>query len=227
MVIQLFLCLTFLKWSFVESTLLFQTNSEFGIFMAISVPLTLKNRNVFLSYNYEFNYYQPEHIYKYPPILMGDNWEDSYLTYNTTGGVGSSSSRSFSPADGNDSTKLRFSRSLPVMSRTNFYIMLKDKLERTGYPSESCLLRLICETNASTLGQVNGLLGSIVHIIFSPSSSSDENLDKVYYQAEWDGHRHGDCSSYARHCEENVLDLISRPLYDVLREAMDRRNGRQ
>lgn len=54
---------------------------------------------------------------------MGDNWEDSYLTYNTTGGVddlgGSSSSR-----------KLRPSRSLPAMSRTNFYIMLKDKLER-------------------------------------------------------------------------------------------------
>lgn len=38
--------------------------------MAISVPLTLKNRNVFLSYNYEFNYYQPEHVYKYPPILV-------------------------------------------------------------------------------------------------------------------------------------------------------------
>lgn len=38
--------------------------------MAISVPLSLRNRNVFLSYNYEFNYYQPEHIYKYPPILV-------------------------------------------------------------------------------------------------------------------------------------------------------------
>ncbi|XP_017022244.1 uncharacterized protein [Drosophila kikkawai] len=209
-----------LKWPLVDSTLIYNTNSEFGIFMAISVPLSLKNRNVFLSYNYEFNYYQPEHIYKYPPILMGDNWEDGYLTYNTTGGVdalgGYSSSR-----------KLRPSRSLPAMSRTNFYIMLKDKLERTGYPGEPCLLRLICETNASTLGQINGLLGSIVHILFTPSSSNDENLASDYYQAEWDGHRHGDCSSYASQCEENVLDLISRPLYDVLLEAIDRRNGRR
>ncbi|KMY93751.1 uncharacterized protein LOC6734469 [Drosophila simulans] len=218
-------CLVFLRLIFVESTLIFQTNSEFGIFMAISVPLTLKNRNVFLSYNYEFNYYQPEHIYKYPPILMGDNWEDSYLTYNTTGGddSSSSSSRSFRSVDDNSSTK---KRTLPIMSRTNFYIMLKDKLERSGYPAESCLLRLICETNSSTLGQVNGLLGSIVHILFTPSSSNDENLDKDYYQAEWDGLRHGDCSSYASQCEENVLDLISRPLHDVLREALDRRNGR-
>ncbi|KAH8254246.1 hypothetical protein KR032_009080 [Drosophila birchii] len=218
--IQIVLVLTLLKWSFVGSTLIYNTNSEFGIFMAISVPLSLKNRNVFLSYNYEFNYYQPEHIYKYPPILMGDNWEDSYLTYNTTGGEdalgGSSSSRTLRP-----------SRSLPAMSRTNFYIMLKDKLERSGYPGEPCLLRLICETNASTLGQVNGILGSIVHIIFTPSSSNDEYLASDYYQAEWDGQRHGDCSSYVSQCEENVLDLISRSLYDVLRDVMDRRNGRR
>ncbi|EDW47845.1 GM19477 [Drosophila sechellia] len=179
-------CLAFLQLIFVESTLIFQTNSEFG---------------------------------------MGDNWEDSYLTYNTTGGddSSSSSSRSFRSVDDNSSTK---KRTLPIMSRTNFYIMLKDKLERSGYPAESCLLRLICETNSSTLGQVNGLLGSIVHILFTPSSSNDENLDKDYYQAEWDGLRHGDCSSYASQCEENVLDLISRPLHDVLREALDRRNGR-
>jgi len=39
--------------------------------MAISVPIGLPHRNVFLSYNYEFNYYQPEHVYKYPPILVG------------------------------------------------------------------------------------------------------------------------------------------------------------
>ncbi|XP_017068821.1 uncharacterized protein LOC108106352 [Drosophila eugracilis] len=224
--IQLFFFLILLSWASVRSTLLFQTNSEFGIFMAISVPLILKNRNVFLSYNYEFNYYQPEHVYKYPPILMGNDWEESYLTYNTTGGEGSSS-RSFHSVQGNSSSKLRSARSLPIMSRTNFYIMLKDKLERSGYAAKPCLLRLICETNASTLGQVNGLLGNIVHILFTPSSSSDEHLDKAYYQAEWDGHRYGDCSSYASQCEENVLDLISRPLLDVLREVLDRRNGRQ
>jgi len=58
---------------------------------------------------------------------MGDNWEDSYLTYNTTGGDDSSSSRSFRSVDDNSSTQ---KRTLPIMSRTNFYIMLKDKLER-------------------------------------------------------------------------------------------------
>jgi len=42
--------------------------------MAISVPIGLPHRNVFLSYNYEFNYYQPEHVYKYPPILVGSKY---------------------------------------------------------------------------------------------------------------------------------------------------------
>ncbi|KAH8337896.1 hypothetical protein KR067_008935 [Drosophila pandora] len=217
----------FLSWPFVQSTLIFNTNSEFGIFMAIAIPLSLKNRNVFLSFSYEFNYYQPEHLYKYPPILMGD-FEDSYLTYSTTGGEGATSSRrSISSDDSKNSTKMRPPRSLPAMSRTNFYIMLKDKLKRTGYPEEPCLLRLICETNASTLGQVNGLLGTLVHIIFTPSSSSDEHLDKEYYQAEWDGRQNGDCSQYAIQCKENVLDLISRPLDEILREVVDQRNGRQ
>ncbi|KAH8348218.1 hypothetical protein KR084_005505 [Drosophila pseudotakahashii] len=224
--IHIFVCLIILKWSLVGATLLFQTNSEFGIFMALAMPLSLKNRNVFISFSYEFNYYQPEHIYKYPPILMGNDWEESYLTYNTTGGV-DSSSRSFSSVEDNNSTNLqRTSRSLPIMSRTNFYIMLKDKLERSGYPGDACLLRLICEANASTLGQVNGLLGAMVHILFTPSSSRDENLDEDYYQAEWDGHRYGDCSSYGTQCQESVLDLISRPLVDLLREALDRRSGR-
>ncbi|KAH8306028.1 hypothetical protein KR018_012581 [Drosophila ironensis] len=225
--------LLLLKLSFVRATLLFNTNSEFGIFMAISVPISLKNRNVFLSYNYEFNYYQPEHVYKYPPILMGNDWEDSYLTYNTTGGVGafgrsfpSDEGRSNSTEQGkSDATRMRSARSLPAMSRTNFYIMLKDKLERSGYPGQSCLLRLICEANASTLGQVNGLLGNIVHILFAPSSSSDENLANDFYQAEWDG-QNGDCSAFTKSCEENVLDLISRPLDDILRELVDQRRGR-
>lgn len=38
---------------------------------------------------------------------------------------------------------------------------------RSGYPAEPCLLRLICETNDSTLSENNGFLGNIVHIIFT------------------------------------------------------------
>ncbi|EDV37545.2 uncharacterized protein Dana_GF13499 [Drosophila ananassae] len=226
------ICAIVINWSIVKSALLFTTNSEYGIFMAISVPISLTHRNVFLSYNYEFNYYQPEHVYKYPPILMGQDFEDSYLTYPTTGrnahGVCHNCTdwKLKENTTTNGSTKAsssREKRALTLMSRTVFYAMIKDKLRRSGFPGEACLLRLICETNASQLGEVNGFLGSLVHIIFSPSSSKDEYLPHEYYQAEWDGLKHQSCVAYTKKCPENVLDLISVPLEQALSDIISRR----
>ncbi|XP_023172816.2 uncharacterized protein LOC111600770 [Drosophila hydei] len=186
-----------------HAALLYPTNSEYGLFMAIAIPISLPHRNVFLSYNYEFNYYQPEHVYKFPPILMGQDFEDGYLTYPTHNARESRdcknctvSANSTQPEMTNippeketseTPTKQRERRNLPMLTRKTFYAMISDKLDRSGYPAQACLLRLICETNASTLGEINGLLGNIVHVIFSPSSSRDEQLPTAYYQAEFDG----------------------------------------
>ncbi|KAH8306024.1 hypothetical protein KR018_011190 [Drosophila ironensis] len=229
------LCAIIINGKIAQSSLLFTTNSEYGIFMAISVPIGLPHRNVFLSYNYEFNYYQPEHVYKYPPILMGQDFEDGYLTYPTTGreanGRFCQNCTDWKLGDNTTSTTnnastakaSREKRALTLMSRSVFYAMLKDKLRRSGFPGEDCLLRLICETNASQLGEVNGFLGSIVHIIFSPSTSKDEHLPQEYYQAEWDGREHQNCLAYTRKCPENALDLISVPLEQALSDILSRR----
>ncbi|XP_017836725.1 uncharacterized protein LOC108595950 [Drosophila busckii] len=218
--------------------------------MAISVPVSLPHTNVFLSYNYEFNYYQPEHVYKFPPIIMGDNFEDSYLTYPThdakegqTKGrqcldnctlsetaveleqeaqTEATSEKATATEQTTAATAKREKRELSLMSRTSFYAMLRDKLARTGHPPEDCLLRLICETNGSMLGDINGLLGNIVHIIFTPSSSRDEHLPSVYYQAEADGLQQ-QCSTYHKACPHNVLDLISTPVEQLLKEMANRR----
>lgn len=37
---------------------------------------------------------------------------------------------------------------------------------RSGFPGEACLLRLICETNSAQLAEVNGVLGSLMHVLF-------------------------------------------------------------
>ncbi|XP_034653003.1 uncharacterized protein LOC117891584 [Drosophila subobscura] len=256
------LCLPLMNWQPANSALLYTTNSEFGIFMAISVPIGLPHRNVFLSYNYEFNYYQPEHVYKYPPILMGD-YQDSYLTYPTSGREDSgrhcqncterrdeqmdTSSSSSGSSNSNSTAESRGKRSLSLMSRSIFYSMLRDKLQRcvpcalgrgpscdissnanlcshrSGYPADACLLRMICETNASQLGEVNGFLGSLIHIIFTPSSSKDEHLPEEFYQAEWDGRQRGECSGYTANCEANILDLISVPVEQALSDIVSGR----
>ncbi|ALC42540.1 CG34184, partial [Drosophila busckii] len=236
-------CYASLALTLTQAALLYPTNSEYGIFMAISVPVSLPHTNVFLSYNYEFNYYQPEHVYKFPPIIMGDNFEDSYLTYPThdakegqTKGrqcldnctlsetaveleqeaqTEATSEKATATEQTTAATAKREKRELSLMSRTSFYAMLRDKLARSGFGGESCLLRLICEVSATQLGEVNGVLGSLMHVLFSPSTSAPEQLPLSYYQAELDGARE-DCQHYEQHCGESLLDLISEPFELIL-----------
>ncbi|XP_030557886.1 uncharacterized protein LOC115760592 [Drosophila novamexicana] len=232
----MFLCSIFVKIVFLIITLIYPTNSEYGLFVAISVPISLPHRNVFLSYNYEFNYYHPEHVYKFPPILMGQDFADGYLTYpthdaaqsrqchNCTVGTNTTEPEIPEPEKTRDTTTapVREKRELSLMTRKTFYTILRDKLDRSGYPAEACLLRMICETNASTLGEINGFLGSIVHVIFTPSSSRDEQLSPDYYQAEADGLQQ-QCSLYESDCPYNVMDLISTPVERILQDIVQRR----
>ncbi|XP_036343868.1 uncharacterized protein LOC118753113 [Rhagoletis pomonella] len=106
-----------------------------------------------------------------------------------------------------------------LLTRTRVYHILGDLLKKSGYNGEPCLLSLICETNFSSLGEVNGILGTLVHILFSPSTSEYENLPLSYYQAEVDG-AHGFCEHYAAECEENPLHLISARLGDIIDDFM-------
>ncbi|XP_032589956.1 uncharacterized protein LOC116804953 [Drosophila grimshawi] len=230
--------------SLINTALLYPTNSEYGIFMAISVPISLPHRNVFVSYNYEFNYYQPEHVYKFPPILMGQDFAEDYLTYpthdastgreclnctasvNSTAKIRTENLAKIKERKKSQATPNREKRELSMMTRKSFYAMLRDKLERSAYPAEACLLRLICETNASTLGEVNGLLGNIVHVIFTPSSSRDEQLPSIYYQAEADGLQQ-QCATYSTDCSHNVLDLISAPVEQILKDIASKRRRKK
>ncbi|ALC42539.1 CG34443, partial [Drosophila busckii] len=102
-----------------------------------------------------------------------------------------------------------------LLTRSNIYHILVDKFQRSGFGGESCLLRLICEVSATQLGEVNGVLGSLMHVLFSPSTSAPEQLPLSYYQAELDGARE-DCQHYEQHCGESLLDLISEPFELIL-----------
>ncbi|KAH8400705.1 hypothetical protein KR009_000522 [Drosophila setifemur] len=96
-----------------------------------------------------------------------------------------------------------------LLSRTKFYEILSHRFELHGLGSGSgCLLRLICEANSYQLGELNGVLGTLVHIMFSPSSSRYEALPKRYYIAELEGRR-GNCGGYYPQCQHSVLDLIT------------------
>ncbi|KAH8284731.1 hypothetical protein KR054_000281 [Drosophila jambulina] len=113
------------------------------------------------------------------------------------------------PLDGMGEPVGRDREKRSLLSRSRFYEILSDRFELYGLGSgNSCLLRLICEANSYQLAHLNGVLGSLVHVMFSPSSSRYEALPKSYYIAELEGSK-GNCRAYHQKCQYSVLDLIT------------------
>ncbi|KAF7997911.1 hypothetical protein HCN44_009309 [Aphidius gifuensis] len=84
------------------------------------------------------------------------------------------------------------------------YDVIQNKLENAGYPGKKCLLRAICEASIAPLIN-NGIIGDILHIIFTPSSSYNENLPDDIVNAE----RKTECANQYCECPISLLDLIS------------------
>ncbi|XP_072938391.1 uncharacterized protein [Epargyreus clarus] len=99
----------------------------------------------------------------------------------------------------------RHSRSI---TRELAYTVLETRFKENGMNGKECMLRNICEAAETPLHH-NGLLGHIMHIIFTPSASKEEGLDDEYYQAEADGLK-GDCDKYMDLCPLSLFDLITR-----------------
>ncbi|CAH2267622.1 jg27894 [Pararge aegeria aegeria] len=99
----------------------------------------------------------------------------------------------------------RHSRSI---TRELAYTTLETKFQEHGMSGRECMLRNICEAAETPLHH-NGLLGHIMHIVFTPSSSREEGLEDVYYEAEADGLR-GDCDKYFDLCPYSLFDVITR-----------------
>ncbi|XP_076380348.1 uncharacterized protein LOC117227367 isoform X3 [Megalopta genalis] len=91
------------------------------------------------------------------------------------------------------------------LDRQLVYRVLANKLESAGYSGEGCLLKMICETANEPLSN-NGVLGDILQILFTPSSSQDEDLPSEIVEAEYAE----DCANYHAMCPQSPLTLISR-----------------
>lgn len=77
-----------------------------------------------------------------------------------------------------------------------------------GYNGHDCLLRAICEAAEIPLGLHNGVLGDIIHVLFTPSSSAKENILYDFYDAEIHGTMNM-CKYYSSNCPESIFDWIS------------------
>nr|CAD7443230.1 unnamed protein product [Timema bartmani] len=103
----------------------------------------------------------------------------------------------------------RQERSLRDFTRSNTYQMIRNKFESHGEDGESCLLRTICESSGAPL-RGTSFLGDILHVVFTPSSSNDEeDLGPEYYLAERQGLNGEDCEMIYEDCSLSLLELIT------------------
>ncbi|XP_030387566.1 uncharacterized protein LOC115634136 [Scaptodrosophila lebanonensis] len=190
-----------------SSAFLFYTRgSAIGFLAAVAIPLDLPNRNVYMAFNFESNYALPlNDSYK----QWVDRWDlDQHIL-----GIGGN----VTPIDGRsggayDNKSKRSIGGPPRYTRHSFYRSFVHYLEHFGLNGSACLLRTICEVSASPLDAQNGLLGSILQILFIPTTSAPEsylqNANSVY-EASWHGTCGFDCADYSKNCDRSVLDMIS------------------
>lgn len=93
------------------------------------------------------------------------------------------------------------------LSRQIVYQFFESKLNSFGLNGNACLLKTICQVADVALGRNNGVLGDLVHVIFSPSTSRDR-VGKKYFRAEQEG-AYGGCHRYNDRCPRSILDFIS------------------
>ncbi|XP_059062245.1 uncharacterized protein LOC131855050 [Achroia grisella] len=100
------------------------------------------------------------------------------------------------------------SRQSRSITRELAYMVLENRFKEYGMSGKACMLRNICEAAETPLHH-NGLLGHIMHIIFTPSSSREEGIDDQYYAAELEGQK-GNCDRYLDDCPFSLFDIITR-----------------
>ncbi|XP_054290939.1 uncharacterized protein LOC129005929 [Macrosteles quadrilineatus] len=109
-------------------------------------------------------------------------------------------------------------------SRWHLYYTAEAVLSRLGIGGRSCLLRAVCEAAETPLHH-NGLLGELLHILLTPTSTEDEPIDSSvlhYYAAERYGRAllsnssAAPCSQHYAACDTGLLDIVSTLVSDSL-----------
>ncbi|XP_034481405.1 uncharacterized protein LOC117787069 [Drosophila innubila] len=93
--------------------------------------------------------------------------------------------------------------------RWAIYQSFESMALRMHLNGRQCVLKSICESSAAPFDDRNGLLGELLHILLTPSSSKDplsEHTDNDYLQAERLGHAGVDCDTVYAKCAKSLLE---------------------
>ncbi|XP_049537073.1 uncharacterized protein LOC125951961 [Anopheles darlingi] len=180
-----------------KRSLVFTFNSATGILIALSVPLLITGRNIFVAYNFEANYGMPIESTDYTQGILkkGDNDQINAPEGEARDRV----RRELRPVH---PTPSRF-------TRKKLYRMIELNLTRYGFDGKKCILRMICELASWPVHEGNGVFGDIMQLLFTPSSTQYEKLPGEFYHAEELGAQRN-CRKYRKYCPKDPLEAISR-----------------
>ncbi|KAF6205455.1 hypothetical protein GE061_019628 [Apolygus lucorum] len=100
-------------------------------------------------------------------------------------------------------------RSFSGLNRSSTYTLLERRLDALGMNGRQCLLRLICEIARTPLSH-NGLIGTLLEIIFLPSKSEEEEGLDEETRAELVGMNDmNECGHVFYRCPQSLIDLVS------------------
>uniref|UniRef100_A0A182S8E1 Uncharacterized protein n=1 Tax=Anopheles maculatus TaxID=74869 RepID=A0A182S8E1_9DIPT len=165
---------------------------EPGVLIALSIPLLITGRNIFMSYNFEANYNMPTDSTDFTQGILkkGDNDQIHEAEARKARMIAPTPKRS-------------------SISRKKFYRAIELNLQRYGFAGKRCILRMICDLADAPLHHENGVLGDVLQLIFTPSLSQDENLPSEFARAEELGREHKNCNKYRAHCPASPIDLVT------------------
>lgn len=124
---------------------------HFKYLVALALPIDIPDRNLFVSYNFEFNYALPTLSTDftqglYDKILLVPGVQDEIL----------------------DQEKNFEARKIEnFFSRFSIYQMIEERLNENGINGNQCLLQIICEASGSDFIDRNGVFGNLFHIFFT------------------------------------------------------------
>ncbi|XP_037874421.1 uncharacterized protein LOC105841556 [Bombyx mori] len=161
--------------------LLFTKDTQWGVFVTLSIPLHPET-TVSVAWFFEANYYNVDNSTYFEPLL---------------GDINIARSRNERNAD-----------LMSDFTRRRLYFLIERVLEQHDYSGRACLLRVICENGTSNLLH-SGVLGDILHLILTPSTSmAEDNLPDCYYEAEYYG-LDDRCEKYTESCPSSPLEVIT------------------
>ncbi|CAG9858829.1 unnamed protein product [Phyllotreta striolata] len=96
------------------------------------------------------------------------------------------------------------------IDRKHVYTVVENRIKSKGYSGKECLLRAICEVASYPLQHSNGLIGDLLQIFLSPSSSKNIDLPSEYTNAELLGKSSDNCTNYFKNCSVSLMELFTK-----------------